>query len=131
MALQLFCIFLICQLMTGNSGISGVVADSTYKSRPDLAPPKLNITIPASASVERGFLYIAPFTGFPNSVDHGPLQSAPYILTYRRSGMVRIYTSQSGQPTSRSRNGKGGRFYLHLKANIIASMAMDMDTIPS
>jgi hypothetical protein len=53
----------------------------TYKSRPDLAPPKLNITIPASSSVEKGFLFIAPFTGFPNPVDHGPLQPAPYILT--------------------------------------------------
>jgi hypothetical protein len=66
--------------MTGNSRIPGVVADSTYKSRPDLAPPKLNITTPASSSVEKGFLFISPFTGFPNPVDHGPLQPAPYIL---------------------------------------------------
>lgn len=56
-------------------------ADWTYKSRPDLAPPHLNITIRDENFLQDGYLFVAPFTGHPNPVDHGPLQGAPYILT--------------------------------------------------
>jgi hypothetical protein len=58
-----------------------VVADGTYRSRPDLAPPRLNITMPCDGRCEEGYLFIAPFTGHADPVDHGPLQGAPYILT--------------------------------------------------
>jgi len=62
-------------------------ADWRYKSRPDLSPPTLNITIPASAHVSPGYLFLAPFSGYPEvssgpgSTRHGPLQAAPYIFT--------------------------------------------------
>ena len=58
-----------------------VVADGTYRSRPDLAPPQLNITIPAEGRTESGYLFVAPYAGDTDSADYGPLQSAPYILT--------------------------------------------------
>ncbi|TVY17990.1 hypothetical protein LARI1_G005477, partial [Lachnellula arida] len=56
-------------------------ADWKYKSRPDLAPPTLNITIPATKDVESGYLFVAPFAGYPEGTRHGPLQAAPYIFT--------------------------------------------------
>ncbi|KAF7586119.1 hypothetical protein BBP40_009432 [Aspergillus hancockii] len=59
-----------------------VAADWQFKSRPDLAPPRLNITIPATSDVEKGYLFIAPFAGFTDGPDgmHGPRQAAPYIF---------------------------------------------------
>lgn len=59
-----------------------VSADWQFKSRPDLAPPRLNITIPATADVEKGYLFLAPFAGFPDKAreQHGPRQAAPYIF---------------------------------------------------
>ena len=67
-------------------------ADWQYKSRPDLAPPRLNITIPANTTnkdgvgVEKGYLFMAPFAGYPDTPteQHGPRQAAPYI--YRDDG---------------------------------------------
>lgn len=61
--------------------LTPVNADWQFKSRPDLAPPKLNITIPATKDVEKGYLFIAPFSGYPEGTRHGPLQAAPYIFT--------------------------------------------------
>lgn len=58
-----------------------VSADWQFKSRPDLAPPRLNITIPATKDVEPGYLFIAPFSGYAEGTRHGPLQAAPYIFT--------------------------------------------------
>jgi hypothetical protein len=57
-------------------------ADWQYRSRPDLAPPRLNITIPASEDVEKGFLFVAPFAGLQDTAyeQHGPRQASPYIL---------------------------------------------------
>lgn len=58
-------------------------ADWQFKSRPDLAPPRLNITIPATKDVEKGYLFVAPFAGFADSVEtgsHGPCQAALYIF---------------------------------------------------
>lgn len=63
--------------------VSAVSGNWTFRSRPDLAPPTLNITIPASKSVESGYLFIAPFAGYPDSNFHGPRQAAPYIFTDR------------------------------------------------
>lgn len=61
---------------------SPVSADWQYRSRPDLAPPRLNITIPATDEVETGYLFVAPFAGLPDTPkeQHGPRQAAPYIL---------------------------------------------------
>ncbi|KAI8218087.1 hypothetical protein K4K53_008945 [Colletotrichum sp. SAR 10_77] len=57
-------------------------ADWQYRSRPDLAPPRLNITIPATADVEQGYLFVAPFAGLPDTPteQHGPRQAGPYIF---------------------------------------------------
>ncbi|PLN86123.1 ASST-domain-containing protein [Aspergillus taichungensis] len=57
-------------------------ADWQFKSRSDLAPPRLNITIPATSDVEQGLLFVAPFAGFPDKPGemHGPRQAAPYIF---------------------------------------------------
>lgn len=56
-------------------------ADWQFKSRTDLAPPRLNITIPATDEVEKGYLFVAPFPGqFPDPEHHGPRQEAPYIF---------------------------------------------------
>ncbi|KAF2185219.1 hypothetical protein K469DRAFT_632365 [Zopfia rhizophila CBS 207.26] len=57
-------------------------ADWQFKSRPDLAPPRLNITIPAADNVEKGYLFVAPFAGFPDTAteQHGPRQASPYIF---------------------------------------------------
>ncbi|KAF4630138.1 hypothetical protein G7Y89_g8002 [Cudoniella acicularis] len=54
-----------------------------YKSRPDLSPPTLNITIPASAETAPGYIFIAPYSGVPwsEATAHGPLQPGPYIFT--------------------------------------------------
>lgn len=59
-----------------------IVADWQFKSRSDLAPPKLNITIPATEDVEKGYLFVAPFAGFPDTPteQHGPRQAGPYIF---------------------------------------------------
>lgn len=58
------------------------MANWQFRSRPDLAPPRLNITIPASDKTEEGFLFVAPFAGFPDTPteQHGPRQAGPYIF---------------------------------------------------
>lgn len=62
--------------------LRAVTADWQFRSRPDLAPPRLNITIPASSDVEKGFLFVAPFAGIPDTAfeQHGPRQAGPYIF---------------------------------------------------
>jgi hypothetical protein len=57
-------------------------ADWQFKTRPDLAPPRLNITVPASKDVEKGYLFVAPFAGLPDTSteQHGPRQSGAYIF---------------------------------------------------
>ncbi|KAK0514453.1 hypothetical protein JMJ35_003070 [Cladonia borealis] len=66
---------LICCLATP------VTADSTFRSRPDLSPPHLNVTIECSGRCETGFIFVAPFVGFADLSDRGPLQSGAYILS--------------------------------------------------
>lgn len=60
-----------------------VCADWQYKSRPDLAPPVLNITVSPTSATSSGYIFIAPYSGLnwtsPNA--HGPLQAGPYIFT--------------------------------------------------
>lgn len=59
-----------------------VNADWQFKSRPDLAPPRLNITIPAADNVEKGYLFVSPFAGYADTAteQHGPRQAGPYIF---------------------------------------------------
>ncbi|KAJ5587638.1 uncharacterized protein N7459_003403 [Penicillium hispanicum] len=55
-----------------------VSADWQYLSRPDLAPPKLNITV-ASPQTESGYIFITPSAGFVNG-SVGPEQPGAYIF---------------------------------------------------
>ena len=57
-----------------------VAADWQFRSRPDLAPPRLNITIPAADAVEKGYLFVTPFEGYRDVWRHGPRQPGPYIF---------------------------------------------------
>jgi hypothetical protein len=57
-----------------------VSADWQFKSRSDLAPPRLNITIPAKSDVEKGYLFIAPFAGRLQDPYSKPRQAGPYIF---------------------------------------------------
>ncbi|KAK2757153.1 hypothetical protein CKAH01_17027 [Colletotrichum kahawae] len=58
-----------------------VVADGQFKSRPDLSPPRLNITIPASEDVGEDYIFVAPYSGFTKGQGFdGPEQQAGYIL---------------------------------------------------
>ncbi|CAI7641191.1 unnamed protein product [Penicillium viridicatum] len=56
-------------------------ADWQFKCRTDLAPPRLNITIPAAKDVEKGYVFTAPFPSqWAEPQFHGPRQEAPYIV---------------------------------------------------
>ena len=68
--------------MALTAGLPPAMADWQFKSRPDLAPPRLNITIPASDQVENGYLFLAPFAGIADTAteQYGPRQAAPYIF---------------------------------------------------
>lgn len=59
-----------------------VCADWQFRSRPDLAPPRLNITVPAGDGIGQGFLFVAPFAGLQDTAieQHGPRQPGPYIF---------------------------------------------------
>lgn len=68
-------------LFTTASLASLALADWQFKSRPDLAVPKLNITIPAGKNTSPGYIFAAPFSGYANNKNHGPRQAGPYIFT--------------------------------------------------
>lgn len=55
-------------------------ADWQFRSRPDLAVPRLNITVQAQpGAVEKGYIFVAPYNGFvPGS--WGPEQEGAYIF---------------------------------------------------
>ncbi|KAK1657704.1 ASST-domain-containing protein [Colletotrichum godetiae] len=59
--------------------VSTITADWQFRSRPDLAPPRLNITVPAANSVEKGFIFVAPYAGFEDG-NSGPNQPGAYIF---------------------------------------------------
>ncbi|KAJ3956856.1 hypothetical protein N0V92_006570 [Colletotrichum tropicale] len=55
-------------------------ADWRFRSRPELAAPRLNITVPADRNVvEKGFIFVAPYEGFEEG-HHGPVQPGAYIF---------------------------------------------------
>jgi hypothetical protein len=57
-----------------------VAADWQFRPRPDLAPPRLNNTVPAADAVEKGYLFVSPFEGYRDVWRHGPRQPGPYIF---------------------------------------------------
>lgn len=58
-----------------------VNGDWQYRSRPDLSPPRLNITIPATLDVDDGYIFVAPYRGFIQSEGlDGPEQPGGYIF---------------------------------------------------
>ncbi|KAH8693544.1 ASST-domain-containing protein [Talaromyces proteolyticus] len=59
--------------------LPSALADWQYLSRPDLSPPRLNITIPATAAVDEGYLFVAPYSGFDQG-SVGPDQPGAYIF---------------------------------------------------
>ena len=61
--------------------VGPTIADWQFRSRPDLAVPRLNITI-AAAGVENGYLFLAPFAGYTDTstAQFGPRQPGPYIF---------------------------------------------------
>lgn len=56
-------------------------ANLAYKSRPDLAAPVLNITIPATNETADGLIFYTPESIYADNTGHGPAQSGPYIFT--------------------------------------------------
>ncbi|KAL4866624.1 hypothetical protein BDV12DRAFT_198974 [Aspergillus spectabilis] len=55
-------------------------SNAPYLSRPDLSPPRLNITIPsASFIVSQDSIFIAPYSGF-EPTSSGPTQPGAYIF---------------------------------------------------
>ncbi|KAK1527769.1 hypothetical protein CPAR01_12327, partial [Colletotrichum paranaense] len=59
--------------------VPSIAADWQFRSRPDLAPPRLNTTIPARDSVEEGYIFVAPYAGFEDG-NSGPNQPGAYIF---------------------------------------------------
>lgn len=55
-----------------------VQADWQFRSRPDLSPPRLNITIPATKEISPGYLFVTPYPGFGGG--ELPEQPAGYIF---------------------------------------------------
>ncbi|KAJ5725112.1 uncharacterized protein N7483_006469 [Penicillium malachiteum] len=60
---------------------SYATANLAYKSRPDLAPPVLNITIPATNDTAEGLIFYTPESTYADDTGNGPAQSGPYIFT--------------------------------------------------
>lgn len=57
-----------------------VCADGQYRSRPDLSPPRLNITIPAPVP-GNGYIFVCPYSGLVKGGGlDGPEQPAGYIF---------------------------------------------------
>ncbi|KAJ4292417.1 hypothetical protein N0V90_009079 [Kalmusia sp. IMI 367209] len=74
--------WLSCVLLTAASVLPPAAqADGTYRSRPDLSPPHLNITLPSKGQTAPGYLFVAPYSGSPDLTHHYSVQKAPYIIT--------------------------------------------------
>jgi hypothetical protein len=54
------------------------LADWQFRSRPDLSPPKLNITTPAHNTTETGFIFVAQYAASTSA--WGPSQPGAYIF---------------------------------------------------
>lgn len=58
-----------------------VFANNRYKSRPDLSPPRLNITLSPNRGLERGYIFIAPFNAVSEAAHRAPQQPGAYIFS--------------------------------------------------
>ncbi|OJZ80576.1 hypothetical protein ASPFODRAFT_85886 [Aspergillus luchuensis CBS 106.47] len=58
-----------------------VFANNRYKSRPDLSPPRLNITLSPNRGLERGYIFIAPFNAVSKPAHRAPQQPGAYIFS--------------------------------------------------
>lgn len=58
-------------------------ADWQYRSRPDLSPPRLNITIPAGDDISPGYIFVTPYPGFGSD---GSLPEQPTGYIFRNDG---------------------------------------------
>lgn len=67
------------QLIGLSAILQCALADWQYLSRPDLSPPQLNITVPASPRVESGYIFVTPTAGFVEG-SAGPEQPGAYIF---------------------------------------------------
>lgn len=108
---------------------AAVVADGTFRSRPDLTPPHLNVTIGCSGRCENDFIFVAPFVGDADLSDHAPLQSgAEHIFLPIPATLFgpASHTSPPGQATSKLLAGKVRMFFLLLKECITVSIVMVM-----
>ncbi|KAK5653182.1 hypothetical protein OQA88_9080 [Cercophora sp. LCS_1] len=69
----------MARIIAALSLVAPALADWQFRSRPDLSPPKLNITIPATPGVAPGYIFVAPypaFDGTPSTLE----QQAAYIF---------------------------------------------------
>lgn len=71
--------FLKQTLLAALATTSSLTTDGHYRSRPDLAPPQLNITIPAANANGSEYVFIAPYA-FGGALE----RPGPYI--YRKDG---------------------------------------------
>lgn len=73
------------QIFLAFSSLASIAqADWRFRSRPEFAVPRLNITVPADkTAVEEGYIFIAPYEGFGEG-HTGPVQAGAYI--YRDDG---------------------------------------------
>ncbi|KAF2020504.1 hypothetical protein BU24DRAFT_487108 [Aaosphaeria arxii CBS 175.79] len=63
--------------------VPACLADWQYRSRPDLSPPRLNITIAATEAVGAGFIFVAPYSAnrdVKQDATDKPEQPAAYIF---------------------------------------------------
>lgn len=67
----------------------GALADWQYRSRPDLSPPRLNITIPAHDDIAPGYVFVAQYPAFDGRRT-GSEQPGAYI--FRNNGDL-VWTS--------------------------------------
>lgn len=75
--------FLSIHLLAALLHVQPSVADFRYRSRPDLSPPKLNITIPAASDVDTGYIFVAPYSAnrdFKQDASDRPIQPGAYIF---------------------------------------------------
>jgi Arylsulfotransferase (ASST) len=74
---------MLIQLIIIANFFSTAAANWQYKSRPDLSPPTLNITVSSASEISPGYLFVAPYSGvsWDSPLAHGPLQPGPYIFT--------------------------------------------------
>ncbi|KAL2312162.1 Secreted protein [Schizosaccharomyces pombe] len=76
-----FCETVLINALFFSSLATFAKADWQFHSRPDLSPPKLNVTISSSKDLSPGYLFIAPYSGYFDNKIRYPRQPGPYIFT--------------------------------------------------